>query len=766
MTHSQSNSLKWTAQLKILPSSRTPKLLGDKITLPQSSLVQLLDAATVTVPADSSLLGPSSTFDPFNPYTFDAERRARAQIFERQQHLPHPLVFRLVNPEDGNVAFAGIREFSADEDFVGISPFLREALGLDDHDSTIEEAIQSETQSAKQLTIHACQLPKGTFVRFRPLEAGYDPEDWKSLLERHMRDTFTTLTKDEILSIPNGNERYRFLIDKIEPEGDGICIVDTDLEVDIEPLTEDQARESLKKKLAKNQRLSASSGGSSPGGDLEIDREQSGQILPGDYVDYDLKSWDRSKDLEVELDAANSNYALDLLVSPLTHRQRARPRQHEYVFADITERPSKRLCIGHRNTELEGAEALYLSVHGYSNDSRSRDETVEPQEPLHYSLRVISKVPNQSDQAPTKASMEDSPPSPDEIRCKNCRQWVPQRTMMLHENFCYRNNILCPRCQEVFKKSSPEWEDHWHCLHDDAHGNVLASRQKHDHLFHTDQLCNNCGYQANNTPDLAHHRTTICPGKIILCQFCHLLVPQQGPDDPNPTDPEVIFSGLTPHELADGARTTECHICGKITRLRDMSTHLKHHDLERLSRIAPRMCRNVNCGRTLDGVGPSGEIRRPREISNNIGLCDTCYGPLYNSFYDPDGKALTKRTERRYLSQLVTGCGKEWCRNEYCKTGRKNTMQSTETMTIKDAMALITPILDFLRYDNSPLHFCTDEASQKRRVLAEMIAAEMGGEGYDLAWAIAALEAEKGDLARARNWLKNWAPTRDEAARR
>ncbi len=34
-------------------------------------------------------------------------------------------------------------------------------------------------------------------------------------------------------------------------------------------------------------------------------------------------------------------------------------------------------------------------------------------------------------------------------------------------------------------------------------------------------------------PELARHRTTICPGKLILCQFCHLEVPQEG----DPLDP-------------------------------------------------------------------------------------------------------------------------------------------------------------------------------------------------------------------------------------
>ena len=79
---------------------------------------------------------------------------------------------------------------------------------------------------------------------------------------------------------------------------------------------------------------------------------------------------------------------------------------------------------------------------------------------------------------------------------------------------------------------------------------------------------------------------------------------------------------------------------------------------------------------------------------------------------------------------------------------------------------LTKPILEQLNGGRSPLNFCTDETSQKRRVLADMMAAETQDEGvpsgYELAWCIAGLEAESGDLNKARIWLENWAPTRAE----
>lgn len=171
-----------------------------------------------------------------------------------------------------------------------------------------------------------------------------------------------------------------------------------------------------------------------------------------------------------------------------------------------------------------------------------------------------------------------------------------------------------------------------------------------------------------------------------------------------------------------------------------------------------------------------------RGSQNELGVCDTCFGPLYVSMYDPDGKALRRRVERKYLTQLLTGCGQTFCQNEYCKSGRKNRGVANDgKIGSKEATGLIKPILEGLKDVGVPIHLCTDEASQKRRVLADNLAAEgaFADENenekrkrsadrrgvYELEWCVAALDVESGDLDKSRQWLKDCAPTKNELAR-
>ena len=785
MTTAQ-RDLVWSSQFSVISSAKTPHLRGDKIVLPPSALEELLAAATVTV---SRVVHPqTSSFDPYNPYSFAAERESRSEILERQQQLPHPLTFRLVNSSNGRVIYAGIREFSADDQKIGLSPFLRHSLGIEDQDILSRPGINSKTSQIHErdeqpphdeptrVTVHVKELPKGTYVRLRPLEAGYDADDWKALLERYLRDNFTTLTKGEILSVPAGVQDFRFLVDKLEPSDEAVSLVDTDLEVDIEALSEEQARETLNQRLQRAQKPPATTNGNSPGGLLEVDKSESGQVTLEEYVDYNFKLGNPTSSIQIELASTEPGDRLDLFISPLGPRHRSKPRQNDHVFGDMSGDAIKTVAIQSTHIALDNADELLISVRGFKSHDL-QDDVVGSKHLVQYQVQVTYVAPSLNKIIGDVSMSDANASNTAEDRCKNCRQFVPRATMILHENFCYRNNVLCPSCNKVFQKSSTDWKNHWHCPHDDAYGNNKASQHKHDALFHTPHICVSCRYQAANVPDLAHHRTTTCPGKLILCSFCHLQVPQQGPDDPDLLDTEVILSGLTPHELIDGARTTDCHLCGKIERLRDMPAHLKLHDYQRLSRSKPRICRNANCGRTIDGLGKNGQSKNlpPR---NELGVCDSCFGPLYVSMYDPDGKALKRRVERKYLTQLLTGCGQSWCRNAYCKIGRKNLElgKPGESITSKEALAMAKPTLEKLKDQSTPLHFCTDEASQTRRALAEMLSAEGMGEagkekpnglkvpggGYQLEWCVAALETEAGDSDRARAWLKDWAPTRAE----
>lgn len=744
--------LRWSSELPVISPSAvaTKNLRGDKILLPQSALEQLLAAARSR---------PSTTTARSDPWSYSSSDADTAQ------QLPNPLIFRLVNPKNKNAVFAGIREFSASEGTLGLSPWLTEALGIqEDECVSPKEVIDLEQDTAQnsermdvdgiQIKVEARQLPKGTYVRLRPLEAGYNPDDWKPLLERQLRENFTTLSKGSMLAVKGARgEEFKLLVDKVAPEGDGICVVDTDLEVDIEALDEEQARETLRRIMSAQR---GSTDGSSTGGEIDIWKAVEGQVLEGEYVDYVLPSWNKSQPLAIELTTGEDEDALDLFVTPKSSRQRALPRESVHVFGDFSLAVDgvKRIVISPTNVELEGAEQITISVHGY----RHPDATESPKT-LQYSLRA--KVDLQDAKDGTNGLSNgagEQEHSPDEEQCSNCLQFVPKRTMVLHENFCRRNNVVCPKCKSVFKKGSPEWEAHWHCEKDSAFGNSTQSKAKHDDIFHTERQCPNCEFSTNSMADLARHQTSVCPGKLILCRFCHLEVPQEG--DPFNPSPEVVLSGLTAHELADGTRTTECHLCDKIVRLKDMETHLKHHELDKVSRLKPPICRNANCGRTMFGVGSRGQVRQTAstdQASNDIGLCSICFGPLYVSMHDPEGKALKRRIERRYLGQLMTGCGKSHCANPWCKTGRANAGLEAKPSSAREVLPLVKPLLGDVTNMDAPLWFCTDEGSQRGRKLAEMMAEEGV---WDVEWCIAAAEAEKGSLERMRDWLQAWAPTK------
>lgn len=767
--------LNWSASYTVGAASQaTAKdLQGDKILLPQSALEQLLSASTRTGPSTSHTF---TAFDPSNPYSVAAARQERSRFQESFQQLPHPLMFRLVNQNNGNTIYAGIREFSADEGQAVLSPYLLEALGIQqeelksgsiqrDADDVVD--LTAEDDEGVRITVKAHQLPKGVYVRLRPLEAGYNPDDWKSLLERQLRASYTTLTKDALLLVRGvRGEEFRFLIDKFQPDGDGICVVDTDLEVDIEALNEEQARETLRQIAERSQSAPGTSGGSSVGQTIDIWNDVEAQVLPGDYVDYDLPSWDRSRPIVIELSDIQDGQEIDLFVSPKSERQRALPRDSEHVFGDFSSpNGSKQIVIQPSNVQLEGADALLISVHGYAlPDDNNTDRT-----PRRYKLRVRAGDAQGSAVAPIEVE-QSVEHSSDEEPCTNCLQWIPKRTILLHENFCRRNNILCPQCKGVFLKSSTEWAEHWHCPeHPASFGSTSLSKAKHNHIHHGQHTCPACGpsspFTYGSLPLLAQHRTTTCPHKLILCRFCHLEVPQEGdPLDPS-SEAETVLTGLTAHERADGARTTDCHLCGAIVRLRDMAAHMAHHELDKAQRAAvpPPICRNALCSRTLHGVGPRGQVgagtRMGQGPGNELGLCSLCFGPLYVSMYDPEGKALRRRVERRYLTQLMKGCGRAGCLNEWCRSGRKHLGLEEMGTSASAALPLVKPLLDALGNSTEEMHFCVDEATQKRRKLAEMLAAEGV---WDLEWCIAALEAEGGDLIKARGWLGDWAPMKTQ----
>lgn len=811
---------------------RIATLRGDKILLPASALEMLLNAAAAARHASgaaqrSAYGGGGGAFDDFRSFGYRNGSSGGGGGGEFE--LPQPLTFQLSVASTGPAStpvksvYAGIREFSAAEGEVVLSDYLWAALGLGG------EGDAGDAKPPQQVTVAFHPLPKGTFVHLRPLAAGYNPADWRPLLERQLREGYTTLTRGAVFTVRgnssggdggdggNASDAFRFRVDGFRPEGDGICVVDTDLEVDIEALDEEQARETMRKIQQGGDDSSGSSSSTtaattttSVGGAIDIWKPVSGQVCPGDYVDYELPSWDRSRPLAIVLtdgngddddDGVDKGYTVDLLVSPFSTRQRARPRETEHVWAnfDVADAAdgSKTIVLQPSNSELETAEALRIAVHGWKPPAALEGTSIASRsEPHRFTLRARTVLEEEGGSVlggsrATASSSAQEDHSPDDEQCQNCFQWVPRRTMVLHENFCLRNNVACPQCKQVFQKRSAAWAGHWHCAldpEDGGRGSTAASKAKHDRLCHpgfvsADLLyrcpadtCQSSGVVGPFTSlaALARHRTTSCPAKLILCQFCQLEVPQEGdPADPA-VDAATVLTGMTPHERADGARTTDCYLCGAIVRMRDMRAHLQHHDLDRQHRVPPAVCRDALCGRTLYGVGARGEIKgAPADDNtsssggNPLGLCRTCFAPLYVSTHDPEGKALRRRVERRYLTQLLTGCGKAWCANTCCKTGRLNqglppfAGEGAGRSSVAVLLPLIKPLVaEAVAEPAKPVHFCVDEESQKRRAVAERLAGQDGGGVYELEWCVAACEAEGADASKAWEWLTNWAPQR------
>jgi len=522
-----------------------------------------------------------------------------------------------------------------------------------------------------------------------------------------------------------------------------------DLEVDIEPLSEEQARETLK------QRLERKSAGSS-GGTLRIGQPAEGEVLPGEYHFYELPEWDRKGPLAIELDEVDDGDEVDIFVTTSKHHHK--PRQDEHVWGDSGSKYPKTIQISPTNIELLDVEKLFISVHGYAplDIDEGSEQQEEDNSPRPYSLR-ITQTEIQNIETPTNTT---TPPGPDYKQCKNCTQWVPTRTFPLHENFCLRNNLVCPHCHQVSKRGAPT--THWHCQQCTTHGNNAPhSLQKHVSIYHTPRPCPACissssPYTAVNLPDLAVHRTTTCPEKLILCRFCHLLLPQESASD----HAELLLSDLTHHELACGGRTTNCHLCNRIVRMRDLDAHVRNHDLKRLSTPPPITCRNVNCARTTK------DLRHP----NPLGLCGSCFGPLYAPGYDPGDIALGRRLERKLVRQVITGCDRVWCRNGMCKTGKANlgiANDLAQGVGVAGAMPLIKKIVQDLKGGGGELGLCVDEGTQRRRRLAEKIAVESVLEragGWDVCWVVAAVEEVGGaeEEGAVRGWLERNAVRRGE----
>ncbi|KAJ1968227.1 ubiquitin fusion degradation protein [Dispira parvispora] len=135
-------------------------------------------------------------------------------------NIMYPMIFTLENESQQRSTHAGVLEFTAEEGRVYLPYWMMQTLAVEPGDI---------------LQVKSTSLPLGKFVRIQPQSVDFlDISDPRAVLENALRN-FSTLTVGDIITISYNDKQYDILVQEIKPEGPGISIVETDLEVDFAP---------------------------------------------------------------------------------------------------------------------------------------------------------------------------------------------------------------------------------------------------------------------------------------------------------------------------------------------------------------------------------------------------------------------------------------------------------------------------------------------------------------------------------------------------
>jgi ubiquitin fusion degradation protein 1 len=130
--------------------------------------------------------------------------------------LDFPMLFNIENVKEKTKTHCGVLEFIADEGVCYLPYWMMQNLRLVEGDV---------------LRVKNARLPKGTFVKLQPQTSDFlNISNPKAVLETCLRN-YTCLTVNDTFMIEYNNKRY--FIDVIEAKpADGVCVVETDCEVD------------------------------------------------------------------------------------------------------------------------------------------------------------------------------------------------------------------------------------------------------------------------------------------------------------------------------------------------------------------------------------------------------------------------------------------------------------------------------------------------------------------------------------------------------
>ncbi|KAG4423461.1 hypothetical protein IFR04_003428 [Cadophora malorum] len=137
-------------------------------------------------------------------------------------HITYPMLFELTNGQTDRTTHCGVLEFIAEEGKVYLPNWMMQVLLLDTGDL---------------IQIRSTDLALASLVKLQPQDVNFlDISDPKAVLEKAFRN-FSTVTKGDIFSFKYNDTIYDVAVLEVKPQSEkmGVCVMETDVEVDFAP---------------------------------------------------------------------------------------------------------------------------------------------------------------------------------------------------------------------------------------------------------------------------------------------------------------------------------------------------------------------------------------------------------------------------------------------------------------------------------------------------------------------------------------------------
>ena len=622
--------------------------------------------------------------------------------------LPHPLVFRLSTPTSHT--YVGVREFhDVDTETVYISEDVKQRLNLPSGDEHGDDVILSLELALNISGVDSSgkeEVNEKAFIEVEPAQGAF-VRDWKTFLESTLSKSYTAVTTGDTLTFEVGGMEYVLNVLSVKTASGvrSVCVVDRDIELVVKttPTSGVELADDGENNAKGNERQE-------PGVYTDLFGDVKGIIGVGQRVKVRVPGGMKFvSDGEFVL-------AFDQFVD-----------ENRFEYGSM-HKPLKEWV-----NEFDDEVSVYVYALGIEKEKDTESGRDSEIEAINFNITAISEEEELEEETETIKGIDVN-----SYKCRYCEKIIAKASMLLHENFCRRNNVMCPNgCGRIFFKEIPS--THWHCC--DTYGDGEFSKQLHVKYMHDDPLgitCEECTeYNCLKRYTLCEHVSRSCPSAIHECRYCHLIIPRGKASN------EATFYDVSEHEWECGGKTTECPRCGRVIKMRDLETHMRLHEIMRVSLTVPTVCSNEMCMNIVeDEMGHANPVK----------LCNDCYGGLYSSVYDPDGKRLLQRIERRYILQIRNGCGRNNCENELCGSSEKCKIPQNVRVSMASVVSFVKGEImkDFKDAHGYAFQFCVSEKMEARRRLVEVFE---GGE-WPLGWVCKANSVVGDDINAMNAWLE------------